>query len=188
NLEYFKKNDIEVLYLYEEIDDFLMPDIGEYEGKKLVGTDKADLKIEKEDEEDALSDTSKEGIIKYFKDTLGDRVGDVIESKRLIDSACTLVSPKDAMNAHMERMMKSMNQDFVGAKKILEINLSNSLIKNLSKIQETKPEDELLKECVEQIFESASLLDGSLENPSLMVPRTMDIMGKAADLYLKSLD
>ncbi|MFH2130771.1 MAG: molecular chaperone HtpG [bacterium] len=192
NLEYFKKNSIEVLYLYDEIDDFIMPSIGTYKEKPLVGIDKADLKLK--DEKAAEKDTvqldakSKKKLLGYFKDILGDRVEDVIESKRLVDSACTLVSPKDAMNANMERMMKMMDQDFKGGKRVMEVNLSNSLIQHLADIQKKFPQDPLLRDCIEQLFEGASLLEGTLEDPSKLVPRTTSLMEKATALYLKSLE
>lgn len=192
NLEYFKKNNIEVLYLFEEIDDFIMPSIGTYKEKPLVGIDKADLKLKDEKsadkDEEALTDTEKKKLLGYFKDILGDRVEDVIESKRLVDSACTLVSPKDAMNANMERVMKMMDQDFKGGKRVMEVNLKNPLIQHLSKIQQKFPQDPLLKDCIEQLFEGASLMEGTLEDPSKLIPRSTSMMEKAADLYLKSLE
>jgi len=191
NLEYFKKNKIEVLYLFDEIDDFIMPSIATYKEKALVGIDKADLKLKDEkasDEKEELKDTEKKKILGYFKDILGERVEDVIESKRLVDSACTLVSPKDSMNANMERMMKMMNQEFEGGKRVMEVNLNNPLIQHLSAIQQKFPQDPLLKDCIEQLFEGASLLEGTLEDPSELVPRTTSLMEKAAGLYLKSLE
>lgn len=193
NLEYFKKNDIEVLYLYEEIDDFIMPSIGQVKDKNLVGIDKADLKLksdQKDDEkaEDTLDQSAKDKIIGYFKDILGDRVEDVIESKRLVDSACTLVSPKEGMNANMERMMKMMDQNFQRGKRVMEVNLDSPLVKNLSSIQTKFPQDPILKDCIEQLYEGALLLEGSLEDPSKMVPRNTTMMEKAADLYLKSIE
>ncbi len=193
NLEYFSKNDIEVLYLYEEIDDFVMPSIGPYKEKNLVGIDKADLKLKSdqktgEKEKDALGKSAKKKIIGYFKDILGDRVEDVIESKRLVDSACTLVSPKEGMNANMERLMKMMDKDFRGGKRVMEVNLDSSLIRHMSAIQVKYPQDPLLKDCIEQLYEGALLLEGSLEDPSRMVPRSTAMMEKAADLYLKSVE
>ncbi len=193
NIEYFKKNNIEVLYLYEEIDDFIMPSIGTYQEKTLVGIDKADLKLkddrkEEDKKESDLSKSAKKKLLGYFKDILGDRVQDVIESKRLVDSACTLVAPKDGMNANMERMMKMMDQNFQASKKVMEVNLDNPLIQNLSKIQEKFPQDQMLKDCIEQLFEGASLLEGTLESPSKYVPRSTALMEKAAELYFKSLE
>ncbi|MBT7713565.1 MAG: molecular chaperone HtpG [Deltaproteobacteria bacterium] len=192
NLEYFKKNNIEVLYLFDEIDDFIMPSIATYKEKPLVGIDKADLKLKDEEVADKEKDTLDEGVKKkllgYFKDILGERVEDVIESKRLVDSACTLVSPKEAMNANMERMMKMMDQDFKGGKRVMEVNMSNPLIQHLSDIQKKFPQDSMLKDCIEQLFEGASLLEGTLEDPSKLVPRTTLLMEKATELYLKSLE
>lgn len=190
NLEYFKKNNIEVIYVYEEIDDFVMPSMGPYKEKQIVGIDKADLKLNKEDadEEGALNEESKSSILAFFKEVLGERVEDVIESQRLVDSACTLVSPKDGMNANMERMMRMMSQDFQGGKRVMEVNLGNPLIKHLAHIQEKFPEDALLKDCVEQLYEGACLLEGSLEDPTKLVPRATSIMEKTTELYLKSLD
>lgn len=193
NIEYFKKNNIEVLYMYDEIDDFIMPSIGQFREKNLVSIDKADLKLNKDEKEDKdtkddLGKSAKKKLLGYFKDILGDRVEDVIESQRLVDSACTLVSSKDGMNANMERMMKMMDQNFTASKKVMEVNLQNPLIKNLSNIQEKFPQDTLLRDCIEQLYEGASLLEGTLESPAKMVPRTTAIMDKAADLYLKSLE
>jgi len=189
NLEYFKKNNIEVIYLFDEIDDFIMPSIGQFKEKNLTGIDKADLKLksEEKEKEDSISDSSKDKLIGYFKDILGDRVEDVIESKRLVDSACTLVSPKEAMNANMERMMKMMDKNFQGGKRVMEVNLNSPLIRNLSDIQSKLPQDALLKDCIEQLYEGALLLEGSLEDPSKMVPRNTKFMEKVAELHLKAL-
>ena len=64
--------------------------------------------------------------MKRFKEILQDKVEDVIVSKRLIDSACTLVSSQNAMNPAMERMMQMTQKDFKKTKKILEIKLKKS--------------------------------------------------------------
>jgi molecular chaperone HtpG len=190
NLEYFRKNKIEVLYLYEEIDDFIMPSLGPYKEKQLVGIDKADLKLSEQDEntKNIMEEGSKKSLLSLFKKILGEKVGDVIESQRLVSSACTLVSPKDGMNANMERMMKMMDKNFQGGKRVMEINLTNPLIQHLAEIQKKNSEDKLLKECIEQLYEGACLLEGSLEDPTKMVPRASVIMEKATDLYLQSLN
>ncbi|MCP4296250.1 MAG: molecular chaperone HtpG [Proteobacteria bacterium] len=190
NLEYFRKNKIEVLYLYEEIDDFIMPSMGPYKEKQIVGIDKADLKLNDKDQEtkDIMEEGLKKDLLGSFKEVLGERIEGVIESQRLVDSACTLVSPKDGMNANMERMMKMMDKNFQGGKRVMEINLNNSLIKHLADIQKKKAEDPLLKDCIEQLYEGACLLEGSLEDPTNMVPRSSTIMEKATELYLKSME
>lgn len=192
NVEYFTENKIEVLYLYDEIDEFIMPSIATYKEKNIVSIDKADLKIEdkgeKEGDKEGLNKTAKKKLLGYFKDILGDRVEDVIESKRLVESACTLVSAKDALNPNMERMMKMMDEGFQGSKRVMEVNLQNPLIQHLSQIQQKLPQDPLLKDCIEQLFEGASLLEGNLEDPSKMIPRSTSIMEKATELFLKSIE
>ena len=183
NLEYFKKNDLEVLLLSEPVDVFVVPSIHEYDKKKLVSIDKADIDIKEDDKakEEALNENLSKSLIAIFKETLGDKVEDVIESKRLVDSPATLVSGKEAMDKQMERMMKAMNQDFAGSKKILEINTSHKLVKNLSKLNLANAADPLMRSCILQIYEGALLIDGNLETPTDYVKRMSEIMEKATD-------
>jgi len=183
NLEYFRKNAIEVLYLTDPVDLFTVTSLPEYEGKAIVSTEKADIDIaeEKSEEEDAEALKGKEAkdILTRFKEILGDRVEDVIESRRLVDSVATLVVGKEGMDAQMERMMKMMNKDFSGAKKILEVNLRHPLVKNLATINEKNHENPVLKQSVEQIYDGALLIEDNLQNPMDFVRRAMDDMEKA---------
>ena len=91
------------------------------------------------------------------------------------------------MNANMERMMKMMDKNFQGSKRVMEVNLNSPLIRNLSEIQSKLPQDTLLKDCIEQLYEGALLLEGTLEDPSKMVPRNTKFMEKVAELHLKAL-
>lgn len=193
NMEYFRKNNIEVLYLYEEIDDFIMPSIGEFEGKKIVEINQADLEFKSSEkqgekqEDSGITDAAKKKLLGYFKDILGNKVEEVIESKRLIDSPCTLVNPKDGMSAHMERMMRGIDSSFQRGKRTFEINFNNPLIQQLSKIQQEFPQDSLLKDCIEQLYDTAALQDGSIDEPVNMIPRTIKMMETATQLHLNSI-
>ena len=187
NMEYFLKNEIEVLYMYDDIDDFIVPAIGRYKDKELVHIEKADVgklgkNLQKEKKED-LSDDSRAKMIRYFKDILQDKVGDVVESDRLINNPYTLVAPKDGMNAQMEKMMKMMNKDFVGAKKVLELNLDSNLLANLCKIRDRNPQDEVVKKCIEQIYENCLIMEGNLESNADSVPRMNSILDTMTSLY-----
>lgn len=181
NLEYFKKNEIEVLLLHDPMDIFNVPSIGEYDKKPLTSIDKADIDVSKdeEDKSEALNENLSSSLINIFKETLSDKVEDVIESKRLVDSPATLVVGKEGMDVQMEKMMKMMNQDFAGSKRILEINTSHELIKNLSRLNMGNSTDPLLRNSILQIYESALLLDGNLPSPSDFVKRMTDIMMEA---------
>ncbi|MCA9734480.1 MAG: molecular chaperone HtpG [Deferribacteres bacterium] len=180
-LEYFKKNDIEVLLLSEPIDVFIVPGINEYDKKPLKSIDKADLDLssDEKDEKEELNEDLAKSLIDVFKETLGDKVEDVVASKRLVDSAVTLVSGKDGMDAQMEKMMKMMNKDFSGSKRILEVNMKHGVIKNLSRLNLASSTDPLLRKTILQLYESAELLEGNLESPNEFVARMTELLEQA---------
>ncbi len=188
NLEYFKKNGLEVLYLYDHIDDFLMSDLREYDGKPLKSISQADIEAVKdtttEDSKAELPKDEATAIISYFKEQLGDKVADVVESKRLVDSPCSLVNPKDGMSSHMEKMMKAINDDFQIGKKNLEINMSHELIHNMAQLLQKDKEAPFLKEYVEQLFNNALLVEGLLENPLELLPKMYRFMEDASKYHL----
>ncbi len=181
NLEYFRKNDIEVLLLTDPVDIFIVPSITEYDKKPLKSIDKADidLKVDEETKKEALNENLSKSLMGIFKEVLGDKVEDVIESKRLVDSPATLVSGKEGMDSSMEKMMKMMDKDFTGSKKILEINTKHPLIKNLSKLNLADDKDPLLRSCILQIYDGALLINDTLEKPTDFVKRMTEIMEKA---------
>ena len=181
NLEYFKKRGIEVLFFIDPADIFNIPLLSDYDEKPIKGIESADLdlKSDEKSETDGLTENESKSLISLFKETLGDKVEDVVESKRLVDSAATLVVGASGMDRQMERMMKMMNQDIPASKKILEINPSHPLIKNLAQIHENKGDESLLKSCVLQVYEGALLIDGNMESPTEFVARMTEIMEHA---------
>ncbi|NQU28533.1 MAG: molecular chaperone HtpG [Candidatus Marinimicrobia bacterium] len=183
NLEYFKKNDIEVLLLSDPYDVMTVPAIHEYDKKALQSIEKADLDIAGSEDEgvEALNEDLSKPLIEVFKETLGDKVEDVIESKRLVNSACTLVTGKDAMDAQMERMMKMMDEKYASQKKILEINTKHPLIKNLARVNLGDSKDPVLRSSILQLFDGALLIHGNLDTPADFVERMTELMTKATD-------
>jgi molecular chaperone HtpG len=177
NLEYFKKNDLEVLLLIDPVDVFTISGLTKYKEYDIVSAEKVEIK------EDA-GDSSTKGITKkeskklidQFKSVLGDRVEDVVVSKRLVDSAATLISGESGMDAQMERMMRIMDESFSGAKKVLEINTRHPVIRNLSSMSKDAGKSELVDRTILQIFEGTQLLDGVLESPTDFVERMTAIM------------
>lgn len=185
NLEYFRKNDYEVLLLTDPVDIFIIPSINEYEKKPLKSIEKADIDLtedKKETEgkkEESLGSDMLDALIKVFKETLGDKVADVKSSKRLVDSPVTLVVGKDGLDPQMERMMKLMNQEVTPQKKILEINPAHPIIKNLSRRNIGSSTDPILRKTIMQLFESALLIEGSLDNPTDYVQRMNELLVEA---------
>jgi len=183
NLEYFKKNDIQVLLLTDPSDVFTVPYLMEYDGKKIVSIEKADLDINKTDdkkeEEDSESKENSDNLIKTIKEILEDKVEDVIESKRLVDSPVTLVAGKTGMDPQMEKMMMMMDKNFSSSKKIMEINLDHKLIKNIKNIFQNEGNSIGLRDAVNQLYDGASLLDGNLTSPNDFLKRMYEYMEKA---------
>lgn len=177
NLEYFKKHSIEVLFLIEPVDVFIVPSIGEVDNKPLLAIDKSDIDLDgaEKKEEDSVS-TSLAGL---FRETLKDQVEDVRISKRLVDSAVTLVSGDSGMDRQMERMMKMMGQDVPASKRILEINMEHPVLRNLSRKFLANSADPLLSKCIVQMFESARFMEGEINSKADYVKRMMDIMEEA---------
>lgn len=176
-LEYFKKKKIEVLLLADPVDAFVVPGLGSYKEKPLKSIEKSDLDLEEEssDDEQKVSGDALKSLLAIFKETAGDAVEDVVASKRLVDSAVTLTIGKEGMESHVERMMKMMDHQMGPSRRILEINPSHSVIRNLSAMQQAG-KTEPVKLMAKQLYEGALLLQGDLESPGEFVKRMTELM------------
>ncbi len=180
NMEYFKKHETEVLYLIDPVDAFIIPSIPEYDKKPVNAIDKGDLDL-KEDEKEAENKENQlsKALIDLFKETLKDKTEDVRISKRLVDSAVTLVASADSADKHTEHLMKMMGQDTPQSKRILEVNADHPVVRNLSKRYIANANDPMLEKCILGLFESAQLIDDELTSKNDYVKRMMDIMEAA---------
>lgn len=182
NLEYFIKNDIEVLYLIDPVDVFVIPYIFEYSEKKIVSIEKAEIKSEESTpEEETLKTQNHIPLLEKFKELLGEKVEDIIVSKRLINYPVTLVSGKNSLDPQYEKMMQMMNKDFQSSKKILEINPNHQIIKNLNKFLLSDGNNEIITDTINQLYESALLIDGVLSNPNDFVQRMFKFIEKTTN-------
>lgn len=186
HLEYFKKHDIEVLYLSDPMDSFMLIGLTEYNGKTLKNIDDAGLDLpeeeKSEDEQDdaAVSNDDFETLVVRFKEVLGERVTDVRDSKLLTDSPTRLVNPPDAMNTNMQRVQRLIDKEFEVPKKILELNRNSDIVVGLSKRLTANSEDDLINPLIEQLFENALVTEGIHPNPADMIPRLHQLMAAAA--------
>lgn len=180
NLEYFKKKEIEVLLLTDPSDIFTVPYYGTFDSKIFKSIDKVEIEQNEEDNKtEKLGEDLSKSLLGAIKKVLEDKVEDVVESKRLVDSPVTLVAGKDGLDQEMERMMKLMDKNFTSSKKILEINTSHQLIKNISKKYIESGENLEFKELVEQLYESALLISGELKSTNDFIHRLYSFMEKA---------
>jgi len=192
HLEVFRRKGIEVLYLFEPIDEFNMDAIGKYKDYDLQAAEHADVKdLEQyEDTEKAerpeLSEEEKGGVdalLAKMKDILGDRVTEVRASERLFDSPVVLLSPDGHVTSSMERVMRHITKDQSVPKKLVEVNPTHPMIKNLAKAHGQNPDDEFVTLATEQLYESALLLEGYLTDPHALVGRIQDLLTKSSGWY-----
>ena len=181
--------------MYEPVDEFALSGLAKYKDFELKPVEQADMsklesfKEEVKDEEKKTEDLSQadakifDKLLKRIKDILGDRVTDVKESKRLHDSASCLVNPDGSMTSHMHKMMQMMNKDMTVPPKVMEINKNHKLTRNLLKIYKSDPRDEFIVNAAEQMYESALLLEGYLNDPHKLVHRINEVLEKSSDWH-----
>ena len=183
HLDYFKSHDLEVLYLIDPLDGFMVQSLREYEGKPLANVDDPDLEMpEEEDEATSADDLAPEALGKLivrFRNVLGDRVAEVRESKVLRDSPCRLVSSEGGSKRDMQRVRRLLEQDYEVPAKILEINRGHPLIGHLAQLIDSPSGDAMAELVIEQLFENLLLLEGLHPDPSQMVPRIQVLLEKA---------
>ncbi|HEY8932601.1 MAG TPA: molecular chaperone HtpG, partial [Rariglobus sp.] len=113
-LEGFKARNLEVLFCYEPVDEYVMNNVREFDGKKLIAADHADVKLADAPKPPAaegdLSEADAKALAEWLKTTLGDRVEEVKASDRLVDSPALAVNADKFMSPQMRRMMKAMNK------------------------------------------------------------------------------
>lgn len=184
-IEAFKARGLEVLYMYDGIDEYVIGAIPEFDGKKLVPIDRADIELEEmpdspEVEGEAKLEKEKSTeLCEWLKQNLGEKVGAVKESTRLVESPAMATSPQDAMSPQMRQMMKQMNPDgeLDSPKVTLEVNAKHPLIKKLAEARESRPEfAELI---AAQIYDNAMIAAGLLDDGKDMVARMYKIMEDA---------
>jgi len=182
HLEAFKVHGIEVLYLFEPVDEFVMTSLVKYADKDLVSADNSDIELEEissDKKKDIMPEEDITTLCEWIKETLGDSVNDVSVSKRLVDSPAIALNADKVMTPSMRRMMKAMKQDVNMQNSVnLEINPGHELIKNLFSLKDKDPNTAKL--VTEQILDNALIAAGYLEDPRAMVSRVYKILERVS--------
>ncbi|MCK6567885.1 MAG: molecular chaperone HtpG [Anaerolineales bacterium] len=180
HLDSFHAKGLEVVLLTEPMDSFMLMGLRkfkDYELKSVAGAEadgedpaRAESEAEKIPEEDFNA------LIGRFKRVLGERVADVRASKRLVQSVARLADADSNSNPDLQRVYKYLGREYEIPKKVLELNPSHEVLKNLLKLQ---ADSELGDIVIEQIFDSALLVEGIHPDPSSMAPRVQRIIEAA---------
>jgi molecular chaperone HtpG len=192
NLEIFKRRNLEVLYLHEPIDEFVMNALGAYQEKILTSIDSDDLELPESAKEAETIKTAEESeskgaesgfsrVLDLFRDALGQRVREVRESNRLTDSPCCLVNAEGGISTQMQRLMKLANKDFHESARILEINPRAALIRRLCRLTANPQHEAFIKQCGLQLWSNALILEGVTPEAEDLVARMQSFMDEAAE-------
>ena len=170
HIEILKNKGVEVLLLWDKVDEWLMSNMSEFQGKKFISALSDDLELgDLVDEEDKKKAEEKskeyESVIKRFKDARGDKVEDVKISSRLVDTPCCAVS-NAAINGHLISTLKALGQKTPDIKYVLELNMEHPLVTSI--IDEA--DEDRFKEWSQFLLDQALLGEqGSLEDPSTFI-------------------
>lgn len=199
HLEIFKAKGLEVFYLYDPVDEFVVTSIRKHKDFDFKSVDGVNLKELDKLEDVEKSEKPKEKFSKEddkafgklmlkMKEILGDRITEVHESKRLKGSPSCLINPDDTMSSTMQKILKMSNQGMAmpAQKRLMEINKDHKLIHNLLNVFKKNENDQFIADTTEQLYESALLLEGNLEDPHKLVNRLNKMLTDASELYSKS--
>ena len=173
HLEIFRKKGIEVLLLSDRVDEWLMSNLTEFDGKPLKsvakgGLDLGALEDEAEKTAQKEAEESLKPLVERIKTTLGERVKDVRVTHRLTDSPACLVTGEGDMSANLERLLKAAGQAAPTVKPTLEINPSHALVTRLN----SESDDGRFADWANLLFEQALLAEGGqLDDPASFVRR-----------------
>ncbi len=179
-IEAFSARGLEVLYLFDPIDTFVVGNLAEFDKKPFASVDGANLELgdapEAEGTPAPLSKEESDKLASWLKETLGsDKVEEVLTGGRLIESPAAVLN-SDSLTPQMRAMLRAMNPDSPMPAPIVkfEINPSSEVIKNLSRLVDA--DKDLAKLVAEQLFDNAMLSAGLLENPRAMSKRLNEIL------------
>ncbi len=175
--EVFREKKWEMLFLSDARDEFVLEQLREFDGKKLVAAEKSDVKLERESK--GLNADAAAKLAEFIKETVGDRVGEVRVSKRLVGSPAIALSSDTEMTVNMRRMMKALQRDAEAmpeAKPDIEINPDHALIVSLAKLSTS--DAELGKVVAQQVADQALAAAGLLDDPRTMLGRMTGLLEK----------
>jgi molecular chaperone HtpG len=172
---------MEVLFMYDPWDEFVMEHLYEFDGKTLRAAEKAELNVgELEKKEGALSEEDAKDLAKWLKEKLAERVGEVRVSQRLVDSPAVVVEADKHLTSSMRRILKAAKRgqgqedapDL--SKQDLEINPRHAIMVRLQTMRQENAD--LAAKVAEQVLDNARVAAGLLEDPRTMLKRLNELL------------
>jgi HSP90 family molecular chaperone len=178
HLDYFQRQGTEVLLLTEPMDSFMLMGLHKYKDFELKNVAQAEISEEPAESEkpEKIAEADFSKLVERFKQVLGERVADVRASNRLSQSVARLADSDGALNPELQRVYKYLGKEYEVPKKILELNPSHPILKKLVELDSSS---ELQTLIIEQIYDSALLVEGLHPDPSSIASRVQQIIEAA---------
>lgn len=183
-MELLKEKGIEVLYLYDQVDEFTIDALQEYKEKKFQSISRGELNLDDIDSPEAKKDTEailkeNESLIKAIKEHLKGKIADVKISNRLKSSAVCLVSDDNGISLSMEQILSEMNNTMYKASRILELNPNHDVFTVLKGLHEATPDSEAFRDYCDLLYVQAMLIEGLLpEDPISFANKVSSLMAR----------
>ena len=174
HLEALKKRGFDVLFFTDPVDEWVAQSLHEFDKRRLKSAVHGDVDLGEETDEKAKEGVA--GVLPLVKDALGAKVKDVRFSRRLTDSASCLVADEGDPSANMQRIMKMLDANAEESTRILELNPSHAIIKNLAALSARDPGSERFKQWSELLFDQALLAEGIVKDPTDLVKRIQTLL------------
>ncbi len=175
--EVFREKGWEVIFLSDARDEFMLDHLREFDGKKLVAADRAEVKHDKT--ATGLDEATATSLAAFVKETIGERVGEVRVSKRLVGSPAVAVNSDNEMSTNMRRVLRAMGREQElppEPKPDLELNPDHALIVGLEKMRHT--DAALASDVAAQVLDQALVSANLLEDPRTMLSRMTTLLEK----------
>ncbi len=181
HLEFAKSKGYEVLYFVDRIDEFMTSNIREFEGKLIRSISQAETKPAGDDKKDEPVDESVKAVLSAMKEALGDKVFDVTESDKLVESVVCFVSKEGGMTFNMAKVLNETGNNMFGmkAEKILEVNTKHPLFEKIKSEYKTNKDSDDFKDYSQLLYDDACVEMGMpIEEPKLFSKRLSNLMMK----------
>ena len=186
-MELLREKGLEVLYLFDRVDEFAIDALREYQDKKFQSVSRGDLnldEIKSEEEKQSTDELSKdnEALLNAIKSNLEGKVEGVKVSSRLKSSAVCLVSGDSGISLSMEQILSEMNKSMFKASRILEINPQHEIFSVLKKLHETDAASETFRDYCQLLYDQALLIEGlPPEDPINFANKMAALMAKSSN-------
>lgn len=183
-MELLREKGIEVLYLFDAVDEFAIEALHEFKEKKLQSISRGDLNLDDIDSAESKKNSEviykeNESLIKAIKDQLNEKISDVKISSRLKSSAVCLVSDDTGISLSMEQILSEMNNTMFKAHRILELNPNHEVFATLKDLYETEPGSDAFKDSCDLLYDQALLIEGLLpQDPISFANKVANLMAR----------